>query len=213
MADLGLSVAQVDYAQTIIAEGHKMGMTRADIETAIMVALDESNLQNYANTKVPESMKIAHDAIGMDGYSVGIFQQQVGIWGTAAELMNPVTSTDKFYAALAAVPGRHTMTLPQAAQTVQRSADPTGTNYLLKQPEAARIVAALDAGSGATATDAGTATGAPGGNWFTMKGGWQRVGIFALGAVILAIAYGYLVGDSETFKSLSKAAVKVAVVA
>jgi hypothetical protein len=197
------SPAQLGYAKTIIAAGDRHGATAADKETAIMVALAESDLQNYANSKVPESLKINHDAIGSDGYSVGLFQQQVGIWGDAQTLMNPDASANLFYDALAKVPGRATMPLHMVAQSVQRSAFPDGSNYAARKTDAESIMAAIGGGT-ATAPSADKATGG-GGNWLAQHGGWQRVGLFALGIAILIIAALYLLGNDSTVRAAVKA--------
>ena len=67
---------------------------------ALATALTESNLRMYANENVPESLHLPHEAVGSDHKSVGLFQQQVGIWGTAAELMNAEHSCTLFLNAL-----------------------------------------------------------------------------------------------------------------
>ena len=91
------------YAEAIIAEGKRRGITRRGIEIALSTALVESNLRMYANAKVPESMSLPHDAVGSDAYSVGLFQQQVvkgangWWWGDAATCMDPAKSAGLFY--------------------------------------------------------------------------------------------------------------------
>jgi len=68
MADLGLTAGQLANAETIIRVGKARGMSDADIRTALAVALAESNLQNYANQNVPESMNIPHDSSWFGSY-------------------------------------------------------------------------------------------------------------------------------------------------
>ena len=51
----------------------------------------------YANSNVPESLNYPHDAVGSDGESVGIYQQQAQYgWGSNAELMTIDYSTRAF---------------------------------------------------------------------------------------------------------------------
>jgi hypothetical protein len=201
---MGFSSKQLAYAQSIMAVGDRLGATMADKKTALVVALDESELQMYANSKVPESLKLPHDAIGSDGLSVGLFQQQVGIWGDAATLMNTEASALLFFHALMAVPNRAAMSIPKAAQTVQRSAFLDGSNYADKMGEADTLMAALGTtgGTGATPVTAGSS-----GNWLAEHGGWQRIGIFALGVAILTFAVVYMLGQNKDVQTAIKAAV------
>jgi hypothetical protein len=202
---VNLSANQLGYVNTIVAVGNSLGMTLDDITTAITVALDESSIQVLANPKVPESLKIPHDGLGTDGSSVGIFQQQVTEgWGTAAECMDVTHSATSFYNALKTVPGRQTMPISLKAQAVQKSFDPTGSNYLMHETDAKQILSSL--GTSSTGVTAG-ATPAPG---TATQFNWQRVGIFALGAVLIIIAGMSLLGESDTVKAVTKAAVKLA---
>lgn len=91
------------YIRRLIAVGRRMGIKPRGIVIGISTALVESNVKVYANPKVPESMKLPHDAVGMDGRSVGIMQQQVVStangwwWGDAEQCMNPETSFEMFF--------------------------------------------------------------------------------------------------------------------
>lgn len=116
------------YVRRIIAVGRSMGITPRGCVIAIATGLVESNIKVYANGAVPESMNLPHDAVGSDGKSVGIFQQQVVMgngwwWGDAEACMNPETSARMFFERLArrdynnGDPGAH-------AQAVQGSAFP-----------------------------------------------------------------------------------------
>ncbi|MGH3169315.1 MAG: hypothetical protein ACRDN0_25970 [Trebonia sp.] len=76
--------------------------------------------------------------------SVGIFQQRPSEgWGTAQELENPVYAAQSFFetgpSALAKVPGYTTMSVSQAAQAVQHSAD--GSAYGQWATEGAQLAA------------------------------------------------------------------------
>lgn len=130
-------------AQEAIDEGRRRGITPRGQVIAIATALVESNLTVYANSKVPESLKLPHDAVGSDGMSVGPWQQQVvwgnngrWWWGDAATCMNPTTSVGLFYDRLAkrdynhGDPGAH-------AQAIQGSAFPD--RYAQRMGEAQAI--------------------------------------------------------------------------
>ncbi|MBY0442022.1 MAG: N-acetylmuramoyl-L-alanine amidase [Mycobacteriaceae bacterium] len=75
-------------------------------------------------------MALPHDAVGSDGFSVGLFQQQVVYgngwwWGDAATCMNPYKSARLFFQRLARLDYNNTNKSPGSfAQTVQRSAYP-----------------------------------------------------------------------------------------
>lgn len=118
------------YAQDIIAEGQRRGITPRGIVIALATALVESDLVMYANAKVPESMSIPHEAVGSDGMSVGLFQQQVIAsngqwwWGDAATCMDPVKSAGLFYDRLARLDYNGPNSPGWYAQAVQRSAYP-----------------------------------------------------------------------------------------
>lgn len=117
-----------EYAEKIIAEGQRRGITPRGIEIALATGLVESNLQVYANEKVPDSMNIPHDAVGSDGYSVGIFQQQVvgppWWWGDAATCMDPTSSAGLFYDRLVKLDYNGPNSPGSYAQAVQDSAYP-----------------------------------------------------------------------------------------
>lgn len=118
------------YALLIIAEGRRRGITPRGIQIALATGLVESNITVYANAKVPESMKLPHDAVGSDGYSVGIFQQQVRNtgngwwWGDAKTCMDPTSSAGLFYDRLAKLAYNGPNSPGSYAQAVQKSAFP-----------------------------------------------------------------------------------------
>lgn len=107
----------------IIAEGKAMGMSDDDIRSGIATTLVEAEGEIYANESVPESMNIAHTAVGSDHDSVGPFQQR-NSWGTAEDRMDPNKSARKYFESLKGVEGRDSMTIGERAQAVQRSAYP-----------------------------------------------------------------------------------------
>jgi hypothetical protein len=85
----------------------------------------------YANAKVPESMALPHEAVGSDGMSVGLFQQQVRQgnsgqwwWGPASVCMDPTLSAGLFYGRLAKLNYNGPNSPGSYAQAVQQSAFP-----------------------------------------------------------------------------------------
>lgn len=134
-------------AQEIIAEGQRRGITPRGIVIAIATGLVESNLTVYANAKVPESMDLPHDAVGSDGKSVGVFQQQAIMgngwwWGDAATCMDPTKSAGLFFDRLAKLDYNNTAQTPGSyAQAIQRSAFPD--RYDQRMGDAVTIYARL----------------------------------------------------------------------
>lgn len=118
----GLTQAD-QYAAVIINEGRKRGISERGQKIAISAALVESNLKNYANSNVPESLNIPHDAVGSDHDSVGLFQQRCPMWGPAEVLMDPAASANLFYDHLVQLDYDNPDNSPgYYAQQVQRSA-------------------------------------------------------------------------------------------
>lgn len=112
------------YADEIVKEGKRRGITNRGIQIALATALVESDMKMYANHADPASLNFPHDAIGSDHDSVGLFQQRAnGAWGTTADRMDPAKSAGMFYDKLddadynSGDPGAH-------AQRVQVSAFP-----------------------------------------------------------------------------------------
>lgn len=138
-----LNGQQVTYAadivQAIVSEALPAVDQKQAETIALMVALQESSLQEESNLKVPGSDTLPHEAVSSDHYSVGIFQQQPtphGGWGVYTEAMNPTQSTLSFLGAkdkpadvtapgLESITGWQTMDPGTAAQKVQVSATPT----------------------------------------------------------------------------------------
>lgn len=166
------------YVDEIISEGKRRGMSEKQIKAAIMAMLAESGGQMYANASDPESLNYAHDAVGSDHDSSGLFQQRNnGAWGTAADRMDPAKSAGMFYEELAKQ-DESSMSEAQLAQAVQRSAFSDGSNYAAKQSEAETLIAESNArGNGAAASsadasaDAGTAQQVFVTNWPSSMGG------------------------------------------
>jgi cell wall-associated NlpC family hydrolase len=98
-------------------------------QIAVMAAITESGLRDLDHG---------------DRDSLGLFQQRPSQgWGTPAQIMNPVYATDAFVQHLVAVPGWQAMPPWLAAQAVQRSAHPDGSNYQANWAAAGSVVAVV----------------------------------------------------------------------
>jgi hypothetical protein len=151
--DLQLTGNQYVYARRIIKVVHSRGLPQRVGVIALETALTESGLQMYANANNPQSLTLPHDAVGSDHASVGLFQQQVPLWGTTANLMNAEVSCGLF---LDHLPGNWpNLQNWVACQDVQNSAydgvprkenhfsNVYGGNYLAQDARANRLVGAL----------------------------------------------------------------------
>ncbi|OLB80742.1 MAG: hypothetical protein AUI14_05685 [Actinobacteria bacterium 13_2_20CM_2_71_6] len=132
---------QMANAATIAAVGIRRAVPTEAITVALATALQESKLQNLH---------------GGDRDSIGLFQQRPSQgWGTADQIADPRYASGRFYTVLLKVKGWQQMTVAQAAQAVQKSAD--GTAYARWEDKATILATALtgDATSavGCTITD------------------------------------------------------------
>ncbi|UVK63413.1 lysin A [Mycobacterium phage Aegeus] len=124
--------AKDDYARAVIAEGKRRGITPRGIQIGLATVDVETGFVMYANSKVPESLTIPHDRVGSDGFSVGLFQQQIvrgangqWWWGDCATCMNPTLSAGLFFDRLAKLPYNDPGRSPGSfAQQIQQSAFP-----------------------------------------------------------------------------------------
>jgi hypothetical protein len=104
-----MQVSQAAIAATIAGVADRRSMPDRALAIAYATALQESDLANLPYGDLD---------------SVGVFQQRPSQgWGTAKQIENPVYASNRFFAALAAVPGYQHMPIYQAAQAVQHSAD------------------------------------------------------------------------------------------
>ncbi|QRY48769.1 N-acetylmuramoyl-L-alanine amidase [Mycolicibacterium boenickei] len=108
----------------------------------------------YANAKVPESLNLPHERVGSDGYSVGLFQQQVvwgngaWWWGDAATCMDPYKSAALFFGRLANKNYQAATTDAAAgavAQSIQGSAFPD--RYATRMADAQQLYDRIAGGS------------------------------------------------------------------
>jgi hypothetical protein len=106
-----ISQQQLYNAALIYRVGVNMGMTRRDIQIALITAMVESNLIN-----------VNHG----DRDSLGLFQQRPSQgWGSPEQVMNPEYAANQFFSHLRNLgEQRYSMTMGEAAQAVQRSAYP-----------------------------------------------------------------------------------------
>lgn len=130
-----LGATELSHAATILAVARSLGVSAQGQQIAIMTALQESGLKMYANSTVPASLDYPHDAVGSDHDSVNFFQQRVSGWGPVKDLMDPTYAAKAFFGGpegpnngsprgLLDIPGWESMSLGEAAQTVQVSAYP-----------------------------------------------------------------------------------------
>ncbi|MCU6479787.1 C40 family peptidase [Arthrobacter sp. A2-55] len=158
---VGLNAAQVAVARSYIAVGRARLVPEDGIVIALMMALQESDLQMLANPSVPESLNYPHDGVGSDHDSIGSAQQRPSAgWGSVAQLMQPDYNAEAFYGGpqgpnhgsppgLLDVPGWQQMDKGAAAQAVQGSAFPE--RYAQWQPAAEQILRALATSTGPAA--------------------------------------------------------------
>jgi hypothetical protein len=129
--DSGLSGEQLQNARLIANVGRSRGLGEKEIQIALMTALAESGLRNLNYG---------------DRDSVGLFQQRTSQgWGSIPQIMDPNYSAGKFYDALRGI-NYGGMNPWQAAQTVQRSFDPTGSNYKAQYQKAIQAYNSLSGG-------------------------------------------------------------------
>ncbi|MGD9526393.1 MAG: C40 family peptidase [Dehalococcoidia bacterium] len=119
----GFAGPQLQNAQAIVAAGMELGVPQRAQVIAVATAMQESTLKVYANSDVPESLQLPHEAVGSDHDSVGLFQQRAG-WGSVADRMDPKASAKLFYEKLLALADWASMPVAAAAQAVQVSAFP-----------------------------------------------------------------------------------------
>lgn len=142
------SQTQVNNASTIINTiRNKLNNNTESIWImSLMCAMQESSLLNRYNPNVPGSEAYMHDdnAESTDHLSVGLFQQQVPMWGPVQRCQNPEASTEHFVQALLQkynqAPVNVRLDYGAMIQSVQDSADPGA--YSQWEPDATAMVQA-----------------------------------------------------------------------
>lgn len=113
------------YVKDIAAAAHAANLPLQGAIIGVGTAITEvgNPLKMFANSNVPASLNLPHDAVGQNGTSTGLFQQQEnGAWGTLADRMNAFQSAAMFYKAFP--DGWESMAKGDVAQKVQVSAFP-----------------------------------------------------------------------------------------
>lgn len=122
-----LDPEQAQISATIAAVAARRKLPERAVVIAYATALQESKIRNLP---------------GGDRDSVGVFQQRESQgWGTKKQIMDPVYSTNRFFAALVKVKNYRKLPLAEAAQAVQRSAG--GYAYAPHEHEAKILAAAF----------------------------------------------------------------------
>ena len=108
-----------------------MGITPLGCQMALACALAESSMLMYANSTVPASLTYPHDAVGNNGQSCGLFQQQAQYgWGTVQCEMDVACSAGLFFTALQQQPYNAGQQTPGwYVEQVQRSSSTSGAIY------------------------------------------------------------------------------------
>lgn len=141
----GISDVSAANGRVVAAVSVARGGDRAAL-IALMTGLTESGLRVLANPNDPAGNAFAHDGLGQDHDSLGIFQQRPS-WGTAAQRMDPAASTNIFLDRLLSLPNWQAVPPWQAAQSVQASAFADGSNYRAQMDRAVTILNAVKADS------------------------------------------------------------------
>lgn len=139
-----LTAEQSGNARIIIREGVAAGVPTKGLVVALVAASQESGLRNLNYG---------------DRDSLGLFQMRPSMgWGTPAQVTDPVYASRKFYSVLQGVTGWDLMSVPAAAQAVERSGFPGA--YAQWEPRAWRVVrAAVTPPSTSVQTVAATSPG------------------------------------------------------
>lgn len=140
-----LDPEQAANAATIRAAAARLGLPDHAVTVGLATALQESKLRNLTYG---------------DRDSLGLFQQRPSQgWGTAAEVSQPAYASTAFFRALAKLPDWQTLTVADAAQRVQRSAD--GSAYAAWEPEARAFASAFTGEVAAGVTCSGLVANPP----------------------------------------------------
>jgi cell wall-associated NlpC family hydrolase len=135
-----LDSAQLANAEIVYDVSVTLGLPQRAAVIAEATALQESSLTNLP---------------GGTSDSLGLFQQRPSQgWGTPAQIMQPVYASTRFYETLAEIPGWQSLPVADAAQAVQRSADPGA--YARWEPLADSLVATFSGSADDCLTDNGT---------------------------------------------------------
>lgn len=154
----GMPRAAAENARIVVATASSHGGGRAALIT-LMAGLAESNLLILSNPHDPSGNPFLSQGVGSDHDSLGIFQQRPS-WGSAAQRMDAVASTNLFLDRLLALPDWQSMPPWVAAQRVQASASSDGSVYRAQLDRAHAILTRIEADT-ATKDCAGGRLGRP----------------------------------------------------
>ena len=139
----GLSPASAANARVVAATAASRGGNQAAL-IALTAALTSSSMRVLTNPNDPAGDAFVNQGAGHKQDSLGIFQQHAS-WGSAAQRMDPVASTNLFMNMLLSVHGWESMSPWAAAQRVQLSAFADGSNFRTQLDLANKILAVIDA--------------------------------------------------------------------
>lgn len=166
----GMDPGQLQIARLAISVGEQRGIAESGILAALMAAATESTMRNDANSSVPESTLVPHDAVGNDHDSVGPWQMRVSVWGHryggTNALMQPKTQANWFYDEVVKIPGWQTKDPATLAQDVEGSDYPDryARNSALAQQLYHQFVGTAGNSAGLACVDVPTAPPVPDNN-------------------------------------------------
>ncbi len=206
-----------DYARIVLKAGRDAGITPRGIVIGFATVFVESDWLNYANAKVPGSLALPHDAVGSDGKSVGLFQQQVIMgngwwWGPVEVCQDPAKSAALFFSRLAKLDYNGPDSPGSYAQAVQKSAYPDRYDQRMADAQALydRIV-------GQTPSNPGGTVGVSGdpvwleevlrpalGDRLKTLDGWESDGVGGTMGNIWGVIWHHTGNAAETAQSISQ---------
>lgn len=206
-----------DYARAVLRAGTELGITPRGIVIGFATVFVESNWLNYANAKVAGSLDLPHDAVGSDGMSVGLFQQQVIMgngwwWGPVEVCQDPYQSARLFFSRLAKLDYNGGNSPGSYAQAVQKSAYPDRYDQRMDDAQAL-----YDRIAGQTPTDTGGTVGVSGdpvwledvlrpalGDRLKTLDGWKTDGVGGTMGNIWGVIWHHTGNAAETPQSISQ---------
>lgn len=128
----GGSLGSTAIAAAAYAAGKSIGANDREMLAMFEAGIVESGFKNYANSTVPESLSLPHDAVGSDHDSVGFLQQRAG-WGSVAQRMNASYAATKFLQKAMRLDRSTPGSAGDLAQAVQVSAFPDRYNSAMSE--------------------------------------------------------------------------------
>jgi cell wall-associated NlpC family hydrolase len=157
----GLTAGAAENGRIVAAVASARGGQRAAL-IALMSGLTESGLRILSNPHDPAGDRYPSQGVGYDHDSLGIFQQRPQ-WGSAAQRMDPVMSTNLFLDRLFSLPDWPTAVPWLVAQQVQQSAFADGSNYRAHAAQAEHILTGITADAARLDCDGSGSGSTPGG--------------------------------------------------